>query len=104
MNRVKKTSLFALVLLSIATVFSGLMERENPDLKNNWSTEVEQILSTFDANYVYPETAGDMRSIIQKKLATGEYHNVDSLVALLLELQADLREISHDGHLSLHQK
>jgi hypothetical protein len=104
MNIVKKITLFAIVLFSLATVFSDSMALENSDLKNDGNTEIEQILSSFDVNYVYPETAAKMRSIIQKKLATGEYHNVNSLAALMVKLQADLREISNDGHISLHQK
>ncbi|MFQ3245044.1 MAG: hypothetical protein ACI9SP_001691 [Arenicella sp.] len=104
MDTVKKTFLSVIVLLSLLMPFADLMTHGDSDIKNRWISEVEQVLSAFDTHYVYPETALEMRSIIQQKSALGEYQSIDSLATLLVELQADLREVSNDGHISLHQK
>ena len=54
----------AIMVLCLVAAFSDLSAYEDSGLENDWVTEVEQVLSTFDASYVYPEMAVEMRSII----------------------------------------
>lgn len=63
---------------------------------------VESVLGVLDENYVYPKTAAQMREAVTANLKLKKYSNSNTLTDLLSQLQADLREVSNDGHLSLH--
>jgi hypothetical protein len=63
---------------------------------------VQQVLAVLDENYVYPHMAEKMRRFVMQQLDLGVYDHPRSQKALIERLQADLREVSQDGHISLH--
>ena len=63
---------------------------------------VEQVSRVLNEYYVYPEVAKAMESFINIQMSNGAYQNAFTQQKLIEELQSDLREISSDGHISLH--
>lgn len=95
-------SLFAFfVSQSIAQTSATTLAQGQTMLEQSRVT-IEQVLTVLDQKYVYPEMAGKMRSFVVQQVATGAYDDVGSQQALIEKLQADLRAVSRDGHISLH--
>ena len=64
---------------------------------------IESVLNVLKKNYVYPEVAQAMSAFVTQQVALGHYRDIDSIDALIIKLEADLRASSHDGHISLHR-
>lgn len=60
---------------------------------------IEAVLAAFRKNYVFPETAEKMAATVQDNQQKGKYDNITDGGVLASQLHADLRAVSHDGHL-----
>jgi hypothetical protein len=60
---------------------------------------IEAVLSTLKQNYVYPETAEKMAAAIHDSQEKGKYDNITDGSLLAIQLDQDLRAVSHDRHL-----
>jgi C-terminal processing protease CtpA/Prc len=58
-------------------------------------------MAQFDEHYVFPEIAKRMGDSVRARLARGAYDAEDNGIAFALKLHNELREISHDKHLSV---
>lgn len=97
-----------LTVLFIATVLSlwsliSLAADTSPKVltDDDKRNATEQVLTILGKHYVYPSVAQKMREFVTGQYADGEYDDVTSSKELIEKLQADLRSISKDGHLSL---
>ena len=62
---------------------------------------VEQVSNVLAQNYVYPEVALQMNTYLVQQLEAGKYNRVRTLKELLGVLEADLKQVSNDGHIGL---
>ena len=64
---------------------------------------IKDTLDVLDEYYVYPDVAKAMRSSVEDRMSSGEYDKIRTDKALIQKLQQDLRQVSDDRHISLHQ-
>lgn len=62
---------------------------------------VREISAVLIENYVYPETATEMQSFLQRQLLDGAYSDSRSQRELIDAIQSDLIQVSKDGHIGL---
>lgn len=62
---------------------------------------VHGISTALEQNYVYPQLGTDMSAYIGDKLLNGGYDNLYTNFGLIAQLNADLRYVSNDKHISL---
>ena len=65
---------------------------------------VEGTAKALESEYVYPEVAARMATLIRDNLAKGGYDAIKDEVALDMRLTNDLRSISHDKHLAVRME
>src|SRR5262245_8083254 len=62
---------------------------------------IEGAIKGLNDRYVFPETAKKMEDAIRERVDKKEYDSITSAQGLAKKLTADLREVSHDKHLSV---
>jgi hypothetical protein len=62
---------------------------------------VDSVSAALAEGYVFPEVGAEMAKLIRKNLKRGNYENIDSIDEFAEALARDLREVCHDGHLSV---
>jgi retinol-binding protein 3 len=60
---------------------------------------IEEAAQDLDKNYVMPEVATQMATMLRKQLAEKQYDSITSAKAFAKQLTEDLQAISHDKHL-----
>ena len=74
----------------------------NPQLSaQEIESTVEQVSNVLAKNYVYPEVALKMNTYLVQQLEAGKYNRVRTLKELFGALEADLKQVSNDGHIGL---
>lgn len=65
------------------------------------TSTLNQVSEVLSENYVYPEIAIKMQAFLNQQMLAGKYKNSHTQRELITEIQADLRDISKDGHIGL---
>ena len=66
------------------------------------TSSIKASLQILDDHYVFPDIAKAMRVSIEEKLESGAYDQITSDIALIESFVRDLRQVSSDGHISMH--
>ena len=98
-------------LLCLMLVWSFSNASGEPDLATDRSVildrqavtrSIKATLQIIDDHYVFPDVAKQMRVSVEEKLESGAYDQITSNIALIKSLGRDLRQVSNDGHISIH--
>src|ERR1043165_9553186 len=109
MDQRPKSAPLTVVLLVVALavpafVFAVQGGPEQPDMSITpeiRSEVIEGSLKGLNERYVFPETAKKMEAAIRERIQKKEYDSISSAKELAKKLTADLRDVSHDKHLSV---
>ena len=100
-----KLFFLALVLIVVVVPSAGSTHaaevRQKPLTPSYVASVVEQLLGVLDQHYVYPAIAEKMRAAVEAQMLAGKYRKSQTLRVLISKIQADLREVSGDGHLDV---
>lgn len=91
-------------LLLVAAVFRAAAQTAPPDFQvtsQERSAVIEGAIAKLNEIYVFAETARKMEEAIRARVAKEEYASITSAKEFARKVTADLREVSHDKHLSL---
>lgn len=94
-------------VLVMALAFPTVAQRraEQVDLPISAATRaevIESVLKRLNDSYIFPEVAAQMEKAIRVRIQKGEYDRITSSKILAQTLTTHLREVSHDGHLSVN--
>lgn len=99
-----RISMIILIVALAASAFAvqGPPPQKDMEITSAIRTEViEGALKGLNDRYVFPETAKKMEAAIKERVEKKEYDNITSATELAKKLTTDLREVSHDKHLSV---
>jgi hypothetical protein len=100
LNKIIRVTLLAQLLIF---AFANITLAQNPaslDLNDAKKIEiVNKIISLLNDNYVFPETAGKMETLLRGNLEKGEYKEIKDAKDFTIRLTNDLQSVSHDLHL-----
>ncbi len=77
---------------------------EQPDMAVDAAARkevIETLLKRLNDAYIFPDTAAKIEQAVRARAARGEYDQITSAKKLAEKLTADIREVSHDKHLSV---
>ncbi len=86
------TALFLLVLPVVSAGQNTIDERVQSDV-------IKRVLDALDRGYVFPDVAAAMARVAREAESTGKYRTLTDPQKFAQALTADLRSVSHDGHL-----
>lgn len=99
--------LISATVLVMALAFPTIAQirAEQTDLPISAATRtevIESVLKRLNDSYIFPEVAAQMEKAIRARMLRGEYDRITSNKILAQTLTTHLREVSHDGHLSVN--
>ena len=95
----KKGFLLPLFALFTAAQMLFAQQKINPLTDAEKTEVVDSISKLLNENYVFPEVANEMTSLIAKNKIEGVYNSINDPMAFADQLTSDLQSISHDKHL-----
>jgi hypothetical protein len=104
MDRLTPLPRIVIAVFALANLALAQPAREQPDMKIDAAarTEViEGVVKMVTEKYVFPDVAEKMAKAIRERMGQKEYDTVSSAQAFAQKLTRDLREVSHDTHLSV---
>lgn len=104
MDRLTPLPRIVIAVFVLANLALAQPAREQPDMKIDAAarTEViEGVVKMVTEKYVFPDVAEKMAKAIRERMGQKEYDTVSSAQAFAQKLTRDLREVSHDKHLSV---
>lgn len=95
----KKLIFLICILLYLFPLNSYSQEIKSDWIQNKWNM-IDTILTCFKINYVYPETASQLKDSMDNK--KGEYSKLTDLKEFLTILSSDIRKITRDKHFGIN--
>lgn len=99
MKSIKSKIILACCLLFWAITLLKAQNKATDITQTQVSKVIESVSSILNSNYVFPEVADKMTSLIKNNFKKGTYKSINDPQLLASTLTNDLQSISHDKHL-----